>query len=152
MAEENARLTAQLKQARKAVDEKTAQVSEREDEVDALRRDMSETLTRAVAEAVRASLLSAEECKQQVAAMAERLKAELEAIKRNNRERGHEQLNRLLDELGVMSQHVTTLEVKIAENERMHAEAQESMAKLKALEAWIARYARSSTKRCPSCN
>ena len=134
LREENKKLAIRLEKANRVVEEKTAEVAKSEDAVDALQRDMTETLTRAIAEAQRAAAQEAEVCKRQVSDMAVRLKAELDAVRRHERETAHAQLNRLLDELQLMNQHVTKLESKVTEADKIVAKAQEREAKLQVYE------------------
>lgn len=131
------RLKAELGKAKEATDAKQKEIDAEKNHADALQRDMVELLSRAVSESERAAMLSANECKVQVKAMAERLKAELDAARQGATESAHEQLNRLLDELGVMSKTVTELQMRLSNNTPTIAAPKDSaatIAKVKELE------------------
>ena len=70
-------------------------------------------LSEAAAEAERASMMHAEECKKLTESLADRLKAEIEKAKKGEREEAQERLDRLLFDLRAMGAVQAELESEI---------------------------------------
>ena len=132
--EEISRLSTALGVARCEAAAQTEEAVQRKEEAESVRRDMLETLSRAVSETQRATMLNPDECKRQVKSMAGRLAAELEAARLGERETAHEQLHRLLDELALLGKQHTAIELKLAEEYEKGAEARAAQMRLKQLQ------------------
>ena len=115
--------------------QKTSELlSEKQDELDALRRETKEKFNRTYNEAERAAIQSAEECKRQVEAMAKRLRIELQIVREEERESSQKQLARLLDELAEASRTMATMENKLNTALEEARKSQMLMKRLTALE------------------
>jgi chromosome segregation ATPase len=129
------RLKVDLTKAMKVTEDKKKEAAQAEVRADAIYRDMLETLSRAISEAQRATMLGAKECKEQVRAMVERLKAELEAARKGATESASDQLNRLLDELGGLSNTITEMQLRLADAQSGSKDSAATTARVKQLES-----------------
>ena len=128
------RLKVEITKAMKVTEEKKKEATQAELRADAIYRDMLETLSRAISEAQRATMLGAKECKEQVRAMVERLKGELEAARKGATESANDQLNRLLDELGGLSNTITEMQLRLADAQSGSKDSAATTARVKQLE------------------
>ena len=129
------RLKVEITKAMKVTEEKKKEATQAELRADAIYRDMLETLSRAISEAQRATMLGAKECKEQVRAMVERLKGELEAARKGATESANDQLNRLLDELGGLSNTITEMQLRLADAQSGSKDSAATTARVKQLES-----------------
>lgn len=128
-------LSEELADTRMKVELQEAETAKRVAEVDGVRREMAEQMTRMHAEAQRATFQSADECKRQVEGIAKRLRFELDQAKKHEREHSQDQLDRLLGEITALNRQLGSTEAKLRDAEEKVKACDSLVIRLKQLEA-----------------
>jgi DNA repair exonuclease SbcCD ATPase subunit len=132
---ESTRLKNELTDTSVKLDRSEGDLSQEKQEAARLRRDIEEKMTKVMTEAQQAAVQSAEECKRQVEAMAQRLGLELAKVRRGEREEAEKQFSRILADLAEVSQKLTGTETKLQRAQEMGAMSEMLLQRINRMEA-----------------